>query len=198
VKVNHITFSGRWSAFMQCRNEQDGREWLEFNVREAKPLLLVVPPIEEQVAIESRSLWQRVSHFLGAKNTPRATDCKFALEEKQRVVVAALKETGAKWEPQCFTWDQGQTRYVPNGLNLSPAQDGEEPAKMPPPFRIPEPILAVERSGAVQTFQQLHEASIDRVDSQTEQPAPPEQQPTGESDRVPEPEPEKPQPVSSD
>jgi hypothetical protein len=97
IKVVHLTFSGRWSAYMRCKNEHDGSEWLEFDVRTALPLSVVVPPIEAQSPIESRSLWQRVTEFLTQNNVPRATEFKLALEDKQRALVHFMKDNGTTW-----------------------------------------------------------------------------------------------------
>jgi hypothetical protein len=156
-KVDHITFTGRWSAFMKCKNEETGAEWLAFDVRRAVPLTIVVPEIGELAPIESRFIWRKVTEWLQRGDTAKATDHKLALEEKQRELIRYMKTENSEWTLQAFSFDTAQKRYVPHALNLSQYDPEESPQEMPPVFQMPELIAELERRGVTRTFQQIHE-----------------------------------------
>jgi hypothetical protein len=155
-RVVHISFSGRWSAFMRCKDERNGRQWLSFDVRTADAATIIVPEMAEQASCESRFVWQMVTHHLAAGNVKKATDHKLALEEKQRALVKQMKATKNDWVAQSFHWDDAQKRYVPNGLNLAKWTEGDPPPAMPPPFVLPKLIEDLEVAGVTKTFAQLH------------------------------------------
>jgi hypothetical protein len=156
-EVVHITFSGRWSAFMKCKDEHTGREWFSFDIRSAVPLHILVPQLGEQTAIESRFIWQKVTEWLQRNDTAKATDHKLAIEEKQRALVKHMKEGHLVWRHQVFHFDQAQLRFVPNALNLAVYDPSEPPLTMPAPFEMPELIADLERRGVTRTFPQIHE-----------------------------------------
>jgi hypothetical protein len=155
-RVVQVSFSGRWSAYMKCKDERTGREWIAFDVRSAEPATIAVPDLRDQSAMESRFIWQKVSEYIRLGNMPKATDQKLALEERQRRLIKHMKETKAVWQPQEFSWDDAQQRFVPIRLDLSPWAAGEPPQAMPPPFEVPMVMGDLETAGAIMTFDQIH------------------------------------------
>jgi hypothetical protein len=83
-KTPIFKFDGRWSAFMRVTDVRSGRAWMPFDVRSARPLMVVRPPMEDQGEYESGVLWRMVTMRLSANDTRGATAHKEALEEKQR------------------------------------------------------------------------------------------------------------------
>jgi hypothetical protein len=158
-----VTFDGRWSAYMRVTDLRTGRTWLPFDVRSARQLTVVRPPITEQVEYESEVLWRMVTAHLSANDTRGATAHKEALEEKQRRERAFMEEQGIPWEPQAFHYDDVKRRWVPNALDMENWRDGEEPVAMPPEFQVPAHILRAYEARVTEPVERLQakvEASL--------------------------------------
>jgi hypothetical protein len=151
-----ITFEGRWSAFMKVVDHRNDRTWLSFDVRVARPLTVVRPPIDDQSELESESVWRMVTQHLIANDLRGATAHKAALEEKQRKERAFFEQAGLRWEPQYFHYSQARRRWIPNEMNSEPYREGEEIVAMPPPFTIPPLIQRAYDAGITEPMAQVH------------------------------------------
>jgi len=60
------------------------------------------PAPEEQLANESRKMWEKVTEAINAKDYGRATTLKQELEERQRVKAAERAEKKVAWKPRFF------------------------------------------------------------------------------------------------
>jgi hypothetical protein len=156
-KVKQYTFEGRWSAFMRVTRLSDGHTWVPFDVRAAVPLQVAVPPLAEQMTMESQVIWRRVTECLNEGNSALATKHKLALEANQRTLLAGLAERKIPWELQNFHWDQAAARYVPNNLRVAPFEEAEQEIAMPEQFPVPQLLTEMLTAGVVKPIDQVHQ-----------------------------------------
>ncbi|KAJ4434809.1 hypothetical protein ANN_23380 [Periplaneta americana] len=95
-----LTVTGEWNGAMEAK-WADGRTEMFVDVNKIDVVKKIVRPIADQAENESRRLWKEVTAGLRLKDIERATDAKFALEQKQRDEAKDRKERGLKWETKC-------------------------------------------------------------------------------------------------
>jgi len=100
-KKPFLSVSGEWVGRMEAK-WVDGRTETFVDVNKISVVKKKVRPIAEQAENESRRLWKEVTFGLRFKDIDRATNAKFALEQKQRDEAKDRKEKGVKWETMLF------------------------------------------------------------------------------------------------
>ncbi len=104
------TIDGDWNGTMFLKS---GKK-LEILINtQSMPLVRKrVRKLGEQLDVESRKLWQNVTHNLRKKNIASATIAKQSIEQKQRDGVKKRKEENEKWKPKYFYEDNESWIYV--------------------------------------------------------------------------------------
>ncbi|XP_069673311.1 oxysterol-binding protein-related protein 9 isoform X2 [Periplaneta americana] len=111
-----LTVTGEWNGAMEAK-WADGRTEMFVDVNKIDVVKKIVRPIADQAENESRRLWKEVTAGLRLKDIERATDAKFALEQKQRDEAKDRKERGLKWETKLFQ-EAGENWVYTNPLVL--------------------------------------------------------------------------------
>lgn len=90
-----------WPLLSNMHNMQD-RKHLLVDLNPLFPVSKGIPPIESQLANESRRFWESVTSAIANKQYSHATGIKQQIEERQRVKAAKLKDEDREWKPRFF------------------------------------------------------------------------------------------------
>ncbi|XP_021918104.1 oxysterol-binding protein-related protein 9 isoform X2 [Zootermopsis nevadensis] len=126
-KKPFLSVTGEWNGGMEAK-WADGRTEMFVDVNKINVVKKKVRPIAEQAENESRRLWKEVTAGLRLKDIDRATNAKFALEQKQRDEAKERKERGFKWETMLFQ-EAGENWVYKNPLimRISPKNKPSNP-----------------------------------------------------------------------
>ncbi|PNF20427.1 Oxysterol-binding protein-related protein 9 [Cryptotermes secundus] len=126
-KKPFLSITGEWNGRMEAK-WADGRTEPFVDVNKIHVVKKKVRPIAEQTENESRKLWKEVTAGLRMKDIDRATNAKFALEQKQRDEAKDRKERGLKWETTMFQ-EAGENWVYKNPLimRISPKNKPSNP-----------------------------------------------------------------------
>lgn len=105
------TITGKWNGVMEIQ-EGKGSKALFLDAQQTETFPLQVKPMEEQIDIESRKLWDSTIKALAENDHRVATDEKFKIEEEQRVQARERAEKGIKFEPKLFRKVEGEIPFV--------------------------------------------------------------------------------------
>ncbi|KAK7688245.1 hypothetical protein QCA50_008615 [Cerrena zonata] len=105
--------SGKWSSVMEYKSSKTGKSRVLFDVSKegAKIAPKWVAPEDEQEPNESRRLWSKLTAAITAKDMEAATEAKTAVEESQRELRKRRDESGEKYVPRFFKFENN--RWVP-------------------------------------------------------------------------------------
>lgn len=94
--------SGKWTEIMYLKDLKTKKESVFFDCTKLKPLAPQVKPLEEQLSIESRKLWNEVLIALAKRDHETATNKKFDIENEQRLQLKKRLEDGVEFVPNFF------------------------------------------------------------------------------------------------
>lgn len=139
------------------KSDKECIKHLMFNVKSAKMLHIVVPPIEEQSQYESRFVWRRVTEYLDRNDPETANKYQKALTENLKKTEKCFEASHKEWKYQLFNYNEQEKRFIPKDLDLSLHNDNEPPLEMHPGFVVPPQVVELQEAGKIKTTLQVQQ-----------------------------------------
>ncbi|KAE8228299.1 hypothetical protein CF326_g6773 [Tilletia indica] len=99
------TIEGSWKGKITYTKRGEKESRLLLNIADLDTIPKSVRPLESQLELESRRIWEPVSSAIVSKQYGEATKAKQVIEQRQRDVAAERRKKGEEFVPQYFETD---------------------------------------------------------------------------------------------